>query len=167
MNNIVRATVAALILAGAISLLTHSQTGAVTSTSTAPIRGYYLTKNTFTGSKVLSACASGYHFASIWEIENTSDLHYNSTLGLTNANSGLGAPSISYSFDRSVIDAPIGWIRTGGVLDANCKKWTSRAPLIKDRLQVSSLRIHRCRFGKSFRPALKQSYPATAMSIRE
>jgi hypothetical protein len=125
MNSILRAAVAALVLVAAMSLLTHSQPGAAISASTAPVRGYYLTKNTITGNKVLTACASGYHLASIWEIVNTSDLRYNTTLGRTNANSGLGAPSISYTLDRSVIDGPTGWIRTGGALDANCKNWTS------------------------------------------
>jgi hypothetical protein len=128
-NGLPRAVIIALVAIVAVALLSHNVGNAqgTVFTSTAPIRGYYLTKNTITGSKVLTACATGYHFASIWEILNTSDLHYNTTLGRSNANSGLGAPSISYTLDRSVIDAPIGWIRTGGALDANCKNWTSNS----------------------------------------
>jgi hypothetical protein len=82
-----------------------------------------LTKNTITGSKVLTACASGYHFASIWEILNTSDLHYNTSLGRTNINSGNGAPALSSN--TNFTDAAYGWIRTGAPDDPNCLKWTS------------------------------------------
>jgi hypothetical protein len=122
-----RTVIVAIVALAAVALVAYNFGNAqgAAASSTAPIRGYYLTKNTVTGGNVLTACATGYHFASIWEIENTSDLHYNRTLGLTNANTGQGAPSISYTLDRSVIDAPIGWIRTGGALDANCKNWTS------------------------------------------
>jgi hypothetical protein len=113
-NGLPRAVIITLVAIVAVALLSHNVGNAqgTAFTSTAPIRGYYLTKNTITGSKVLTACATGYHFASIWEILNTSDLRYNTTLGRTNTNSGLGAPSISYNPDRSVVDAPIGWIRT-------------------------------------------------------
>ena len=97
MNNIFRNGVVVIVVLAAVSLLTHNVGNAqgTVFTSTAPIRGYYLTKGTITGSKVLTACASGYHFASIWEILNTSDLHYNTTLGRTNANSGNGPPAVA------------------------------------------------------------------------
>src|ERR1700730_18567770 len=111
-NGLPRAVIVALVAIAAVALLTHNVGNAqgTVFTSTAPIRGYYLTKSTITGSKVLTACASGYHFASIWEILNTSDLHYNTTLGRTNANSGNGAPAVS---QRSTFaDAAEGWIRT-------------------------------------------------------
>ena len=113
MNNIFRNAVVVTVVLAAVSLLSHNLGNAqgTVFTSTAPIRGYYLTKSTITGSKVLTACASGYHFASIWEILNSSDLHYNTTLGRTNVNSGNGAPAIS---SRSTFaDAAYGWIRTG------------------------------------------------------
>ena len=115
----------ALVAIGAVTLLSHNVGSAqgAPATSTAPVRAYYLTKATITGSKVLTACASGYHFASVWEMFNTSDLHYNTTLGRTNANSGLGPPAIS-SHSTSADDA-YGWIRTGGPDDPNCLNWTS------------------------------------------
>jgi hypothetical protein len=124
-NGLPRAVIIALVAIAAVALLSHNVGNAqgTVFTSTAPIRGYYLTKSTITGSKVLTACASGYHFASIWEILNTSDLHYNTTLGRTNVNSGNGAPAIS---SRSTFaDAAFGWIRTGGPDDPNCINWTS------------------------------------------
>jgi hypothetical protein len=72
------------------------------------------------GNQALTACAEGYHMASLWEIFDTSNLRYNTELGLTRADSGFG-PTFS--------DA---WIRTGftpsGTLQAgfgNCQTWTS------------------------------------------
>jgi hypothetical protein len=125
MNNISRNGVVAIVVLAAVSLLTHNVGNAqgTVFTSSAPIRGYYLTKNTITGSKVLTACATGYHFASIWEIFNTSDLHYNTTLGRTNVNSGNGPPALSSHSTNA--DLPFGWIRTGAPDDPNCINWTS------------------------------------------
>jgi len=125
MNNIFRNAVVAIVVLAAVSLLNRNVGNAqgTVFTSTAPIRGYYLTKSTITGSKVLTACASGYHFASIWEILNTSDLHYNTTLGRTNVNSGHGAPAVTGH--STLADAAYGWIRTGGPDDPNCVNWTS------------------------------------------
>jgi hypothetical protein len=124
-NGLPRAVIIALVAIAAVALLTHNVGNAqgTAFTSTAPIRGYYLTKNTITGSKVLTACASGYHFASIWEILNTSDLHYNTTLGRTNVNSGNGAPALSSH--TTTANVPYGWIRTGAPDDPNCINWTS------------------------------------------
>jgi hypothetical protein len=125
MINILRNAVVAIVVLAAVSLLTRNVGNAqgTVFTSTAPIRGYYLTKNTITGSKVLTACASGYHFASIWEILNTSDLHYNTSLGRTNINSGNGAPALSSN--TNFTDAAYGWIRNGAPDDTNCLNWTS------------------------------------------
>src|ERR1700730_18042199 len=119
-NGLPRVVITALVAIVAFALLSHNVGNAqgTVFTSTAPIRGYYLTKSTITGSKVLTACASGYHFASIWEILNTSDLHYNTTLRRTNVNSGNGAPA--YTSHSTTADVPYGWIRTGGPDDPNC-----------------------------------------------
>jgi hypothetical protein len=89
------------------------------------LRSYYLTKANFFGSQANGAnvCSSGYHFASLWEIAQTSALIYNTTLGQTLADSGFGPPS-GYS----------GWIRTGGPSssgntdppgEANCNTWSA------------------------------------------
>jgi hypothetical protein len=59
--------------------------------------------------------------ASLWEIFDTTDLEYDTSLGLTQADSGFGPPSGSN-----------GWIRTGFEADTsfsvgrgNCAAWTS------------------------------------------
>lgn len=87
-------------------------------------RKFYLTKKNFTGSQVLTACAGGYHMASLWEIFDTSNLIYNTGLGLTLDDSGSGPPS----------NVP-GWIRTGGLSESqagfpgitNCNAWTTES----------------------------------------
>ena len=80
---------------------------------------YYLTDDLYSADQALSACAPGYHMASLWEILDTSNLHYNTSLGRTSDDSGHGPPYGS------------GWIRTGassgsgGPGTANCQAWTS------------------------------------------
>jgi hypothetical protein len=81
---------------------------------------YYLTTGSYSSTQALSACAPGYHMASLWEILDTSSLHYNTSLGRASADSGHGPPYSS------------GWIRTGysgsstgGPGEANCQAWTS------------------------------------------
>ncbi len=81
---------------------------------------YYLTKTTHNGAQALTACAAGYHMASMWEIYDPSNLRYNTFLGVTLADSGLGPPN------------RFGWIRSGEELNtsasgqpANCLAWKS------------------------------------------
>jgi hypothetical protein len=89
------------------------------------LRQYYITKTSFMGNQALggSVCATGYHFASLWEIAGTWTLQYNTSLGLTASDSGQG-PTSAYS----------GWIRTGGPSNAshtdpvgiaNCNNWSA------------------------------------------
>lgn len=68
-----------------------------------------------------AACAAGYHMASLWEILNTTNLEYNTTLGFTYDDSGEGPPTCIH-----------GWVRTGyssGNANTeglgNCNNWTS------------------------------------------
>jgi hypothetical protein len=84
-------------------------------------RRFYLTQTTHNGSQALTACASGYHMASLWEIFDTSNLRYNTVLGVTQDDSGFGPPS-----------GFLGWMRTGRFASAvnsaggaNCDAWTS------------------------------------------
>ena len=87
-----------------------------------PRRLFYLTQTTHDGSQALSACATGYHMASLWEIHAVSNLKYNTQLGRKSEDSGLGPP---------MDFAGQGWVRTGdqadidGVGSANCNVWTS------------------------------------------
>jgi hypothetical protein len=84
-------------------------------------RKFYLTKPfTHTGAQTLSACAAGYHMASLWEIHDPTNLRYDTELGFTESDSGFGPPTHG------------GWIRTGGVANTvggagvgNCNAWTS------------------------------------------
>lgn len=83
------------------------------------------------GSDADIACDSGFHFASLWEIMDPSNLRYDPVRGLTRADSGLGPP---VGWDAW------GWVRTGNVADvqnaageANCTSpvflapWTSNS----------------------------------------
>ena len=90
-------------------------------------RKFYLTPtDTYNGSQALTACASGYHMASLWEIFDTSNLRYDTQLGFTLADSGSGPPS------DAIGDETEGWIRTGGrsassnaAGETNCFAYTS------------------------------------------
>ena len=91
------------------------------------LRQYYLTKNSYTGANANTACDTGYHFASLWEILDPSSLKYNTDKGLTTDDSGHGPPTTG---------AAHAWVRTGHtsnasindpVGQANCNAWTSES----------------------------------------
>src|SRR5215207_4149301 len=67
-------------------------------------KSFYLTQTLHNGSQALTACAEGYHMASLWEIFDTSNLRYDTQLGHTSPDSGFGPPTAVGSR---------GWIRTG------------------------------------------------------
>ena len=88
--------------------------------STEP-RKFYLTQTEHIASEALTACAPGYHMASLWEIHDTSNLRYDTQLGFVREDSGLGPPS-----------GRAGWIRTGfgsnpiaAAGRGNCLAWAS------------------------------------------
>jgi hypothetical protein len=95
--------------------------------SSTGMRQYYLTEATYEGDQPTGTdgngagvCAAGYHFASMWELLDPSNLRYNTVLGHTKDDSGQGPPS----------DVP-GWVRTGNVSSvtatagtSNCGNWT-------------------------------------------
>lgn len=101
-----------------------------TPSATFGVRQYYLTRLLVQAHEAPSACADGYHFASIWEIADPSTLKYNSSLGLFGPDSG-GGPPTAISF----IGIPLttqGWVRTGFAFStssiigqANCGNWLS------------------------------------------
>ena len=95
-------------------------------------RTFYLTQTQHNGSQPLSACAQGYHMASLKEIFDTSNLRYNTELGFTDSDSGFGPPS-GFTVGGDPVNAA-GWIRTGGpphdggvIGAANCKVWTENS----------------------------------------
>ena len=87
-------------------------------------REYYLTYATVPDAPhALTACASGYHMASLWEILDTSSLKYNTGLGAARDDSGQGPPA-----------QWAGWVRTGDGSgntatpgQADCNAWTSNS----------------------------------------
>jgi hypothetical protein len=111
-----------------------SNARAVASSQSVPVvpssrmRGYYLTKDSYKGSYAsgingngAGVCACGYHFASLWEILDPSNLKYNTNLGYNQDDSGNGPPSFIS-----------GWARTGYSSNnssnpgqANCSNWES------------------------------------------
>jgi hypothetical protein len=121
--NSIRNAVIAIIALAALSVLLNNVTGATTETTTAPARHYYLTKGAFNGNQALTACTTGYHFASFAELLDPAILTYNKTLGRSAADDGTGPPSFAY-----------GWARTGYSSSSgsteypnNCNVWTSGA----------------------------------------
>ena len=92
------------------------------------MRHYYLTQSTYNGADAdgtdgngAGVCADGYHFASLWEIMDPSNLKYDTDLGVTRDDSGQGPPSYLG-----------GWVRTGYLSSTdsvpgrgNCNAWTS------------------------------------------
>jgi hypothetical protein len=98
--------------------------------ATSGVRQYYLSRSYVPANEALSACAEGYHFASIWEIADPSALEYNTALGLPSPDSGQGPPTAIKLLGSPFVTH--GWIRTGyassisGIAGwANCGEWSS------------------------------------------
>ena len=85
-------------------------------------RSYYLTQTRHDGSQALSACAAGYHMASLWEIHDPSNLRYDGQLGHTTGDAGSGPPTTYFGWVRTGFDASLGGQSPGA---ANCGAWTS------------------------------------------
>lgn len=125
---------AGIVLAAFLGYLVWGQGTVAASTPQAAstgMRQYYLTPDTYEGNEPggtdgngAGVCADGYHFASMWEILDPSNLKYNTVLGYNRDDSGQGPPS-----------NVAGWVRTGNVSSAsdtvgtgNCNNWTSSSP---------------------------------------
>lgn len=119
-----RGLVALLILAALLGIAVWNQQWVAASAPQAPaaveMRYFYLTNSTAAGADADTACGSGYHMASLWEILDPSNLRYNPDLGYTRADSAEGPPTVN------------GWVRTGyasasadSVGQSNCSTWTS------------------------------------------
>ena len=114
---------ALLLFIASLSLRSAANDSQPQLTQTDVRRNFYLTKGAFTGSRALKACATGYHMASIWEIQQTAFLRYNTTLGRTDGDSIYGGPP-SYGSGNLT---GVGWIRLGASF-SNCNLWTSSSP---------------------------------------
>jgi hypothetical protein len=133
-SNMVALLVLAVLVAAWLGYLAWGQQEVAASSLPAPLaastgmRQYYLTTTAYDGVNAdgsdgngAGVCASGYHFASLWEILDAANLKYNTMLGATQVDAGQGPPS-----DME------GWVRTGYAGDvgttpgeANCSNWTS------------------------------------------
>jgi len=98
--------------------------------ATPGVRQYYLSRTLAQANEACSACASGYHLASVWEIADPSALKYDTSRGLSGPDSG-GGPPTAISFMGNPLTAR-GWVRTGFSYSvseppgqANCGNWLS------------------------------------------
>jgi len=122
-------------------VLQYQQANASTSqavSSVSGLRKFYLTKSFYQGDTAdgsdgngAGVCAAGYHFASLWEIQDTTRLEYNSVLGVS-WEEAMGFPSDAGKGPPSDL---VGWIRTGFYSNGssgtwgydNCSVWTSKS----------------------------------------
>ena len=124
MQKLTRFVIAGFCLAGLLLAGSFLAAGAKAQSSDQR-RAFYLTTTTRTGGQALTACAPGFHMASLWEILDPSNLKYDTTLGFTIDDAGAGPPT-----------AFSGWIRTGTKASgfrpaprANCHAWESSSAL--------------------------------------
>jgi hypothetical protein len=87
-------------------------------------RAFYLTTTTHNGSQTVTACAAEFHMASLWEIFDTSNLHYDTSLGYTQSDAGSGPPSGVNGWVRTGFVAPVAGGQPGS---ANCNAWSKDA----------------------------------------
>lgn len=95
-------------------------------------RRYYLTKPRFLPTEAPTACATGFHFASFWELHEPARLDYDTNLGLfIPVAQGSGPPAGPVSHSNYS-----GWVRTGTLSDspsappgqASCMFWSDASP---------------------------------------
>ncbi len=89
-------------------------------------RHVYVTITGHVGDEVLTACAAGYHTASIWELLDISNLvyDYDHPAAKTRADSGFGPPSNWNGWVRTGYDSSDSAVTGTG----NCHNWTSGSP---------------------------------------
>jgi hypothetical protein len=102
----------------------------------AGMRQFYLSRSTATGMGADTICAEGYHFASLWEMADPSNLRYNPSLGTTSSDSGAGPPSVLVVRPYPIPIPARGWVRTGYASSVsttpgqgNCAAWSSEGGL--------------------------------------
>ena len=113
---------------------------------------YYLTVTGITGSDAITACDSGFHMASISEIQDPSNLQYVTSTPVYDSivdDQGLGPPS-----NR------MGWVRTGGYpltgFPDNCNFWQSSS----DQQRGTTMSLYSPILGDA-NPELHASDPTT------
>lgn len=107
--------VAALLLRGPAPA---SAAGEQISAATEGMRRFYLAQAQI-GTSAADGCAVGFHFASLWEILDTSNLVYDTELGVPGPDSGSGPPTTWPGWVRTGYDSNSGQIPG----QANCSAW--------------------------------------------
>lgn len=97
-------------------------------------RRFYLTRTAHDGNEALTACASGYHMASLWEIFDPTQLRYDTALGLVEDDSGAGPP-VGFGYVRTGRDATSASTPSG--IPPNCNAWTSDNGALHEGVAVS------------------------------
>jgi hypothetical protein len=89
-------------------------------------RHVYLTNANYSSVQAPSACSSGYHMASLWEILDISNIIYDfkHPAAYTKSDSGHGPPSHWLGWIRTGYDSSSATIAGKG----NCNTWTSVSP---------------------------------------
>jgi hypothetical protein len=105
---------------GSMTLLVD---GSAVLTAATQHRQFYLTEAAPKGNQALTACAAGFHMASLWELYDVTMRYAADQPAFLNADSGEGPPF-----------GPNGWVRTGGSSSTtdqvglgNCALWTSES----------------------------------------
>jgi hypothetical protein len=80
---------------------------------------YYVTPTGHKGNDVLEACAEGYHFASISELQNFSELAYDTEADLSDSSKFDHGHGFGLGYRA--------WVRSGYINDSamNCNGWTT------------------------------------------
>ena len=114
--------IALMVLVTLVGMVGVSRTGIAVSTLQAAVNDgapakakvYYLTVNSFTGGDAITACDSGFHMASLSEIQDPSSLQYanRSTAAYDSLVDGqrLGPPSYQMGWVRSGVYLPSGFV---------------------------------------------------------
>jgi hypothetical protein len=90
------------------------------------MRQYYLTADgNYIGSQASTACATGYHMASLWEVLDPSNLRYNVSLGYDRLDAGMGPPSATFGWIRTGYESHDGSNPAHGPGRPNCSAWSS------------------------------------------
>jgi hypothetical protein len=120
---VVLALLVYLTLTGERVAASEAETAQASSTG---MRQFYLTKLGHMAYAATTACAEGYHMASLWELADPTNLKYNVALGLGASGGDLGQGPPATHGDIS------GWVRTGYAANsgtipgkANCDGWES------------------------------------------
>jgi hypothetical protein len=117
----------------------HATAGNVCSDRACSVSGarrFYLSPVPVDGANASTACTTGFHMASLWEVHDPSALFYDPVNGQTAGDAGQGPPSGYVAAGGGFFGAP-GWIRTGysnfsvGIAGlANCSGWSTASPML-------------------------------------